>query len=131
MKKEEAEVCQIIAILHKWGVHTLGELAALEPDQLAARLGAEAVRLREEANGKSSRLLRFVRPGEVFAELIEFEHEIETVEPLLFVLRRFLEQLTLRLGTFYLVAKEITLRLTFADKSRYEHRFQIPDPSNS
>jgi protein ImuB len=127
----EAAVSQIIAILHKWGVHTLGELAALERDQLAARLGPKAVRLWEEANGKSSRLLRLVRPAEVFAELIEFENEIETVEPLLFVLRRFLEQLTLRLAALYLGAKEITLRLTFADKSRYEHRFQIPDPSNS
>ncbi len=52
-------------------------------------------------------------------------------EPLLFVLRRFLEQLTLRLATLYLVTQEITLRLTFADKSHYEHRFQIPDPTNS
>ena len=116
-----AEISQLIAILHKWGVHTLGELAALKRDQLAARLGAEAVRLWEEANGKSTRLLRLVRPTEIFAELMEFEHEIETAEPLLFVLRRFLEQLTLRLGALYLVAREITLRLIFADKSRYEH----------
>ena len=135
------EISQLITILHKWGVHTLGELAALERDQLATRLGPAAVQLWDKANGKSMRLLQLVRPAEVFAELMEFEHEIETAEPLLFVLRRFLEQLTLRLGALYLVACEITLRLTFADppkdgfaaanNSRYEHRFQIPDPSNS
>ena len=129
--EQEVEIAPLIAILHKWGVHTLGELAALERDELAARLGTKAVLLWEEANGKSTHLLRLVRPAEVFAELMEFEHEIETTEPLLFVLRRFLEQLTLRLGALYLVARELTLRLTFADKSRYEHRFQIPDPSNS
>ena len=117
----ELELPSIIAILHKWGIHTLGELAALKRDQLAARLGAEAAQLWDEANGKSTRLLRLVRPTEIFAELMEFEHEIETAEPLLFVLRRFLEQLTLRLGALYLVAREITLRLIFADKSRYEH----------
>ena len=126
-----AEISRTIAILHKWGVHTLGQLAALEPDQLGARLGPVALELWEQANGRATRLLRLVRPGEVFAEEMEFEHEIETTEPLLFVLHRFLEQLTLRLGAHYLVAQEMRLRLTFSDKSGYEHRFQIPDPTRS
>ena len=126
-----AEISRIIAILHQWGTHTLGQLAALEPDQLGARLGPAAIELWEQANGRAMRLLRLVRPTEVFAEAIEFEHEIETTEPLLFVLRRFLEQLTLRLGALYLVAQEIRLRLIFSDKSRYEHCFQIPDPTSS
>ena len=132
MKDERAaEISHIFSILHKWGVHTLGELAALAPDELGARLGPVAVRLWEQANGHATRPLRLVRPTEVFAEQLEFEHEIETAEPLLFVLRRFLEQLTRRLGALYLVAQEITLEMTFADKSRYEHRFHIPDPTNS
>lgn len=125
------ELSHIIGILHKWGVHTLGDLAALQPDQLGARLGPAAVRLWEQATGRATRLLRLVRPTEVFVEQIEFDYEIETAEPLLFVLRRFLEQLTLRLGALYLVAQEMTFRLTFADKSHYEHRFHIPDPTNS
>jgi len=125
------ELSHIIAILHKWGVHPLGDLAALQPDQLGARLGPAAVRLWEQATGQATRLLRLVRPREVFVEQIEFDYEIETAEPLLFVLRRFLEQLTLRLGALYLVAQEMTFRLTFADKSHYEHRFHIPDPTNS
>ena len=126
-----AEISHLIVILHKWGVHTLGELAALPPDQLGARLGPVAVELWEQANGRATRLLRLVRPTEVFAEEIEFEHEIETTEPLLFVLRRFLEQLTFRLGGLYLVAEEIRLRLTLSDKSRSEHCFHIPDPTRS
>ncbi len=129
--RRAAEISQIIAILHKWGVHTLGQLAALEPDQLGARLGPAAVEFWKQANGQATRLLRLVRPAEVFAEEIEFEHEIETTEPLLFVLRRFLDQLSLRLGALYLVAQEIRLRLTFSDKSRYEHSFHIPDPTRS
>ena len=126
-----AEISRILAIFHKWGVHTLGQLAALEPDQLGARLGPIAVELWEQASGRATRLLRLVRPAEVFAEEIEFEHEIETTEPLLFVLRRFLEQITLRLGALHLVAQELRLRVTFSDKSRYEHCFQIPDPTSS
>jgi protein ImuB len=125
------ELSRIIPILHKWGIHTLGDLAALQPDQLGARLGPAAVRLWEQATGQATRLLRLVRPTEVFVEQIEFDYEIETAEPLLFVLRRFLEQLTLRLSALYLVAQEMTFRLTFVDQSHYEHRFHIPDPTNS
>ncbi len=126
-----AEISRLLALFHKWGVHTLGDLAALAPDELGLRLGPEAVRLWEQAAGKSMRLLRLIRPPENFEEQLEFEHEIETAEPLLFVLRRFLEQLSQRLGALYLVAQQLTLRLTFSDKTSYQHRFQIPDPTHS
>src|SRR5881398_3617595 len=106
---------EILAILHKWGIHTLGQLAALDKEQLGARLGPEALRMWERANGQSNRVLKLVRPPESFEESFEFEHEIETAEPLLFMLRRFLEQLAVRLSAIYLVAKELTLRITFAN----------------
>src|ERR1700676_606753 len=123
-------VREILAILHKWGIHTLGQLAALDKEDLNARLGPEAVRLWERANGKSTRLLKLVQPPESFVESFEFEHEVETVEPLLFMLRRFLQQLALRLSAIYLVAKKLTLRITFADKKYYERCFKIPQPTN-
>jgi len=85
----------------------------------------------ERANGQFNRVLKLVRPPESFAETFEFENEIETVEPLLFMLRRFLEQLTLRLSGIYLVAKELTLQITFADKQVYERVFKIPQPTNN
>src|SRR5213082_525723 len=92
-RDRQAEIQQILAIFHKWGIHTLGQLAALDKDELAARLGPEAVRLWERANGTSTRLLKLVQPPESFDESFEFDHEIETAEPLLFILRRLLEQL--------------------------------------
>jgi protein ImuB len=121
---------EILAILHKWGIHTLGKLAALDKEQLGARLGPEAVRMWERANGQSNRVLKLVRPPESFAETFEFENEIETAEPLLFMLRRFLEPLAIRLGAIYLVAKELALRITFTDKQIYEPVFKIPQPTN-
>jgi len=126
----QAEIQQIFTVLHKWGIHTVGQLAALDKEQLAARLGPEAVRMWERANGQSNRLLKLVRPPESFDESFEFEHEIETAEPLLFMLRRFLEQLALRLGATYLVAKELTLQITFGNKQQYERVFKIPRPTN-
>ncbi len=149
--KSKAEIHEIFSILRKWGINTVGQFATLDKEELAARLGPEAVRLWERANGKSNRLLKFVRLPESFQESFEFECEIETAEPLFFMLRRFLEQLALRLNAIYLVAKEITLRITFANsrqvrqrtdssdwrnepavsgKQHYEHLFKIPQPTN-
>jgi protein ImuB len=127
--KAAAHIRLILAILHKWGVHTVGQFAALDKEALAARLGPEAVRLWERANGKSQRILKLVRPPESFEESFEFDHEVETAEPLLFILRRFLEQLTLRLRAIYLVPKELALRITFANKTNYQRVFKIPQPT--
>jgi protein ImuB len=136
----QMEVQAIFAILHKWGIHTLGQLAALDKEQLGARLGPQAIRMWERANARSNRLLKLIRPPESFEESFEFEREIETAEPLLFMLRRFLEQLAVRLAASYLVAKELTLRITFANsrqdepavagKQSYERVFKIPQPTN-
>src|SRR5216117_129157 len=129
-KDREAEIERILEILHKWGIHTLGQLAALDREDLAARLGPQAVRMWERANGQSDRLLRLVRPSESFEESFEFENEIETAEPLLFMLRRFLEQLAVRLCGIYFVAKELRLQITFTNRQQYERCFKIPQPTN-
>ena len=126
----QLSTAEILRILHKWGIHTLGQLAALDKEQLGARLGPEAIRMWERANGRSIRLLKLVRPPESFGESFEFEHEIETAEPLLFMLRRFLEQLTLRLTGIYLVTKELTLQITFANSRQVRHRTDSSERRN-
>src|SRR6266516_3133443 len=130
-KTRQSEIRQILAILHKWGIHTVGQLAALDKQPLGARLGPEAIRMWERANGQSNRVLKLIRPPESFEESFEFENEIETAEPLLFMLRRFLEQLAVQLSGIYLVTKELTLRITFTDKQIYERIFKISQPTNN
>jgi protein ImuB len=127
---DQQPTAEILGILHKWGIHALGQLAALDKEELRIRLGAHAVRLWERANGTATRLLKFVQPPETFAESFDFDHEIETAEPLLFILRRFLEQLSLRLRSIYLVARELTLTISFSSKQTYERVFKIPQPTN-
>src|SRR5207245_8741874 len=95
-----------------------------------ARLGNEAVTLWLRANGRATRLLKFVLPPETFDESFEFDHEIETAEPLLFMLRRFLEQLAVRLSAIYLVAPELTLRITFSDSRQVRHGTDSSDWRN-
>src|SRR5438270_10862512 len=146
----ELPTAEILRILRKWGIHTLGELSALNKEELRDRLGAEAVRLWERANGTATRPLKLVQPPETFDESFEFDHEIETAEPLLFILRRFLEQLALRLNSIYLVARELRLTITFSSSSEESNAslprrnltkagvgkethirvFKIPEPTN-
>ena len=66
-------------------------------------------------------MLKFVQPPEAFDESFEFGHEIETAEPLLFMLRRFLGQLALRLSSIYLVTKELTLSISFSNSRQVRH----------
>src|SRR5712671_6998396 len=73
----QLSTAEVLRILRKWGVATLGQLAALDKEELRARLGSEAVRLWERANGTATRLLKFVQPPEIFIESFEFDHEIE------------------------------------------------------
>src|SRR5438132_916113 len=72
-KNREDEIHQILEILHKWGIHTLGQLAALDKEQLGARLGPEAVRMWERANGQSNRMLH------THLENFKSEHAITAV----------------------------------------------------
>jgi protein ImuB len=130
-KERQAEVARVLDLLRRWGIDTLGQFAALEKEAVAARLGKIGLELWERASGKTTRLLRLVATPESFEEAFEFENEIETSEPLLFILRRFLQQFSVRLGALHLVASELELQITFSDKSNYRHQFKIPEPTNN
>jgi len=117
------------AILHKWGIHTLGAFTALGKSPLIERLGPEAITLFDRAAGNFTRPLRAVAVPEIFEESMEFENELETLEPLLFILRRLLEQISTRLEMAYKVAAEITLRLNFSAGTPYERTLKIPTPT--
>jgi protein ImuB len=120
---------EVRGILKKWGIQTLGEFLALGKTALADRLGTESLELFDRAAANATRPLRLAKAPDVFEEAMEFEHEIETAEALLFVLRRFVEQLSLRLDLVYLVADEMTLRLTLVDGESYQHVLKIPAPT--
>ncbi len=121
----------VAVILAKWGIRTVGELLALGQCAVTERLGLEALGLFAAASTAASRPLRLVRPGEKFDESFDFEEPVETLEPLLFLLRRFTDQLCLRLGPLGLVAQRLTLRLRLESGQVHERLLRVPEPTRS
>jgi nucleotidyltransferase/DNA polymerase involved in DNA repair len=119
----------VLTLLSDWGIRTLGDLRTLPRGELMDRLGPEAGRLWDHASGSASRPLRLITPPAEFTESFDFEYEVETTEPLLFILRRLLDQLTQRMRGIWRVAGSMKLILRLEDGSPYERLFTIPEPT--
>ncbi len=91
------QTSSVVSTFKHWGVQTLGELAALPPAELSARLGLEGLLWRAIARGEDTRPLVPDVPEERFESSVELEWPIEGLEPLSFVLTRLLEPLAMRL----------------------------------
>jgi len=115
----------VLDILKRWGIHTAGAFLALGKDAIADRLGAEALELFERASTDTIRPLNIIAPPDTF------EEQIETLEPLLFVLRRFVEQLAARVTLSYRVIAELELKLELESGVPYERTFKVPAPTGN
>jgi protein ImuB len=121
-----------IIMVKRWGVRTLGELAALPAADLTARLGRGAAAWQAIARGDDLRPLVPALPEERFDATLELEWPIEGLEPLSFVLTRLLEPLSTRLerrdrGVAVL---HVVLRLgpPAARGDTYARRLELPTP---
>lgn len=128
---------EIGAILERWGIRTAGAFVDLPRVEVGKRLGPEGLRLWDRISGEEERPLSISEPPKIYEESLEFEYEIETLEPLLFLMRRFLDQLCLRLRRSSLVADALLLKLDMADirledgerVEAVELRVKIPEPT--
>jgi protein ImuB len=121
---------ELLSVLRDWGVESIGDLVRLPKDGVVERLGPEARALLERVTGRARRPLRLVRAVEEFIEAFEFEHPVETTEPLLFILRRFLESLSVRLKESQRVVSRMRLVLALDGGADYERLFSIPAPTS-
>jgi protein ImuB len=119
----------MMRILHNWGVHTVGALRRLPREAAGRRLGTEGLLLWDRAAGRSPQVLHYVRPSERFLESIELEYQVETLEPLLFLLRRFLGRLCVRITAVYRLVAELHLRLNLEGQDPLVRSLQIPAPT--
>ena len=116
------------AVLEGWGIRTLGALTALPKAEIGSRMGPVGVALWERANGEAPAVLRLTEPARTFAATWNYEPPVDSVEPLLFKLRRFAERVALELRGAGLVAGALSLSLLLEDETDYHRQFRLPDP---
>jgi protein ImuB len=124
--------------LHRWGLRTLGDLAALPSGALSARLGQTGLRWQRWARGEEMRPLVPAGVAESFEESLDLEWPIDGLEPLSFVLARLFEPLCDRLerGDRGAVVLRVTLTLVSAShrspgeggRELYERVVELPAP---
>ena len=121
----------ILQVVSKWGLNSIGDFHKLGRVELARRFGDEIVEFLDRIAPPRPRPLTWVTPAIDFEEMIELENPIESLEPLLFILRRFLEQLSHRLESVYLVAQEVKLTLALESGAKYERALAVPSPTRN
>jgi protein ImuB len=119
---------ELVPILATWGIRTLGQLTMLTKTDVAQRLGREGLALWERAAGETTRPIDVVVPAQDFTVHFAGEHEMETLEPLLFILRRLVDRLALELANAHQAALAIKLILELADDTQYAHSIRLPEP---
>jgi protein ImuB len=118
----------IAELLDAWGIRTLGELAALPPLGVAARLGPEGTYLQHLAQGRAGRQLRPLEDPLQFSDELELDDPVELLEPLAFLLARILNGLCARLASRALSTDEIRLTLTLENAPEHRCTLRLPVP---
>lgn len=122
------ESSQLLDTLDRWGISTLGDLAALPGDRLHARLGTIAVRWQRLARGEDARPLVRDVPEERFEERLALEWPIEGLEPLSFVFARLLEPLCQHLERRDRGAVGLRVWLKLVTRAVHTRYLQLPVP---
>jgi protein ImuB len=114
--------------LARWGVRTVGELAALPRDGLVARLGAGGLRLHDLACGIDRAPFRTYTPPVFYQEAQGIDWEIETLDALAAVLTPALERLCARLAAGHLAADVLDVELRLVSGERHHRRVALAHP---
>jgi protein ImuB len=110
----------------RWGVATLGDLAALPAAGLSSRLGRHGAALQRLACALDPRPFVPDADSPRYQERLELEWPIEGLEPLSFVLARLLEPLSASLERADRGAAAVHLDLRLTDRSTHTRLLQLP-----
>lgn len=108
---------QIFETLDLWGIRTFGDLARLPGQGIAERLGPRGLWLQKLARGALDRPLKPAPLETIYEESAEFDHPLELLEPLMFLIGRFLHDLCARLDSQSLAAAAILITLNRAERT--------------
>ena len=115
-------------VLRRWGLRTLGELAALPPPALSERLGQDGVWWQRLARGEDPGPLVPDLPEQRYEASLDLEWPIEGLEPLSFVLGRLFEPLCAELERDDRAAAVLHVALTLVTRKTDTRTLQLPAP---
>jgi protein ImuB len=120
---------EIAATLGRWGVARLGDLARLPIAEVATRLGPAGAALVRAARGEDERPLAPEPLAGPVEEAIALEYALDSLEPLLFVLRGLVERAVARVGLDGIGVARLGLALGLDDRSRDERTVPLAAPT--
>jgi protein ImuB len=139
---------EMLETLRSWGIRTFQTLAALPSLAITERLGREGLHLQKLARGEVVRPLLTVEQTAEFIASFEFDDPVETLESILFILNRLLQELCLKLLNTAMAAQELLLTIDLEvrqlqchnkgkEKGRekdkegdhYRHEWKLPVPT--
>jgi protein ImuB len=119
---------ETLAILRRWGISTLGQLAGLPELGLTERLGQSGSHLRRLALGRAVRILDPDSSVMEYAARQALDHPVELLEPLLFVVSAQLHDLAKRLDRDGRAAARIVVILELEEHGEYHRSIDLPYP---
>jgi len=115
--------------LTRFGVYTVSDLLALPRRALRSRLGPEAMRLVEIAQGRETGAPLPAPSSARLLESIDLEFPIDRLEPLAFVIQGLLSRLLARLEARHLACSDLSLTLHREDGARDARRIGAAAPT--
>ena len=118
----------LLSTVRRWGLKTLGDLAALPSADLFERLGAGGLMLQRLARGEDDRPLVPDPVEDPLEASVALEWPIEGLEPLSFVLRRLFETLCASLERGRVGAAVLHVRLWLVTREVHARTLRLPAP---
>jgi protein ImuB len=119
----EQNICET---LRRWGIETLGGVAALPEIGLTERFGEAGAGLRRLALGQSDEILAVHSEIPRYVIRDEIENAIEQLEPLLFIVSSHLHDLVHKLQSNGDAAGGVELTLELDRRPKFTRRIELP-----
>ena len=113
-----------LTVFTRWGVRTLGELAALPETSLISRIGQQARRLQRLARGTEDHLLVPEEADLVLSETATLDTPLVLLDSLLFVASPMLERIMRRAIERAYALRSLTLSLQLEKAPAYERHIR-------
>ena len=102
---------ELVSLLRRLGLRTVGDFAALARRDVVTRFGTQGGWLHRLAQGTDARVAAARRPPLEVSQHIDFEPPLETIEPIVFSTRQTAERCVAELARHGLVCTEVRIEV--------------------